>query len=635
MLHNEAKLDRWASELWRYCSNADKKTEQLFRLTLLTATLELDAWLNDSRQYKKIQYDAWISAIFDFNEAVDTLGAHAGGEIASILLPLKAELTHLPGSATTTGMTTTAAAHRNTAKALTTKLLKRIRTLKCLEALWLDLVDDCKNVNVSYEDVDWRSSGLWEVARELGYGVGWGGVSGWMSAILVGDNFYIEQVQRELEGKEAGTSLPENRLLSEAEFSMEQRLTLCRRVLRKREKKTNNVVWFVIDNASMSKTVMELGAITFYDSNWLVLNLFDDGPSKSKLPAELLGKHPGLSKYDFTAAKHRVMARVDLRRSYKSQAPNTAKNMLSAVFTMAGNGGNAWKINGDYHVFTDGMISSSGSHKDTSDLYLAYTDGTAYNLEKLQDDIESVTTKAPFALDSQLQYLSALKSDKDNDPLSSIIVSVRALEQAATWVSLGTDKWWQFTKNYLKSQWCRDQLKRELSAVVNKSLYTDMRFGGSPKMQGRLQKISHKICSSFHDSGYRVDYYEAMKAARAVSNCYKGLYDERELAQIANVFSNTASIDNYLRRVEHSYEMLENRLVRVRNAAAHGGPIVEGVVDSVRFFGHDLAAMAVYKATWSTLENKNLLSAFTKYNQHSVRRHQSIRTGSPRKMILK
>ena len=616
--------DRWVEELIDLCTDSSFVLNDGCRLTLITAARDLGGWLNDPRTYDRKHKPAWKSSIDDFEAAFEVLGPDTKAFVDPYMTSLSASLSHLPAD-----LPSDPSAYRADAKVKHGTLETALNSEDFLTAAWRDLVEGCKDDNLAVNLLKLRRDNLWEAAKHQGHNVGTLGLGQELSGILENSAINIAMVAASL-GDRAYPEYGEIKPQDPANLSINDRLTLCKRLFLSKPSEVNNVVWLCLQSARLPGVKLECGAVTFYDMEWLKGNLLDDGPSKHELPAELIGEGGHISKHDFPKGSNMVWARVDLGKGVAALAPEQARETMGAVLTLVDNDMRGWKLLGGYIAFSDGEQRTTSMFRPPITLgeYAPAYDHTPYMLKQLETELKVVTaaTTTPMLSDA-LRWSRWLREIENAEPLSKLVVSVRVLELVSSWTTNGQKEWQGFSKDLLKDGWCQEFLLRELYSASYSALHAG--HGLEKAIEEELGTMAKDVIEFGDTSSFQFHLDKVIVHLPRLIEIFKETPRARALKEVENCFASGTNTGKQLDKLSEDFERMLNRLVRYRNAAQHGGPIVDEVASTVDIFGHSLAMTAVQNTLRAVLDGKDLLVAQTDIKNDTLQRHRDLVDGSP------
>jgi hypothetical protein len=335
------------------------------------------------------------------------------------------------------------------------------------------------------------------------------------------------------------------------------------------------------------------GSVTLYDSRW-VGELLRTEPSdrRSDVPAELLSAQSfarHLPEDQFT-----LLARVDMGVRQGSFVARDARRRLLTLLAPASRFYPAdWSVLPGSVVFRDGIEASYSAFEDVAQTNSSHRlDGVAdgwlaHGAQALEPHLEVQGSEQLSRLLKLVEWDAAHRS---GDAITRVLLSVRTIETIAA-SHVGNMTWQGLLKAY-RSVFTWSQLKSELNSIVSHALLTYDRHPKEPyraRLRGIYLEVVHHRRSEIVT---RLDVL--LDRLPEICDLWEGIDEEwsshvlversvrhEQLVTLQHLWSDAASFRARMDEIERGLDLCESRLVRVRNAAQHGGPILDESVRSI------------------------------------------------------
>ncbi|MBU3688426.1 MAG: hypothetical protein FGM29_02535 [Actinobacteria bacterium] len=354
------------------------------------------------------------------------------------------------------------------------------------------------------------------------------------------------------------------------------------------------VVWLAIERASMPRVVMPIGtgSVTLYDSRLIAEVLGAEPDARRKdLPAELLsaGSYAGM----FPADQFTLLARVDLGVRHGSFVDRDARLRLLTLLAPSSRFYPAdWSVLPGSVVFRDDIEASYSVFEDVAQT------NSSHRLDGVAD---GWLTQGASALEPHLaaqgseQLTRLLKlvewdaAHRSGDAITRVLLSVRTIETIAA-SHVGDMTWQELLMSY-RSVFTWSQLKSELSSTAWHALVAYDRHPDE-RCRTRLREIHLEVVNYRRSEIVtRLDVLvdrlpEICELWDTDEEWSSGVLVERavrheQLVTLQHLWTDAASFQARMDEIEGDLALRERRLVRVRNAAQHGGPILDESVRSI------------------------------------------------------
>jgi hypothetical protein len=580
----------WVDELGQAMARPDERWTDTEVLDMVTAAADMDAWLHDPRPYKGKHEQGWTSAVADLHEAAALIGPKLDAALGAELTNALAATTGLPGSDPAPALPA--------AKTALAALCARWADPAVVEEAWCDIADACRDPQTPYETIAARRDVFWQLVRadrntrEL-------------SRLLAGvleDNALVVCMARvhlgDIPSPGPGAWPRPDELAGLAE---PDRIGLCRRVLATPATPANHVVWVAFDRASLGGGVSQtVGPITFYDGTWVRETLENDGPGQSQLPVELTNLDSPLRLPDLPKGDRIVLARVDLGTGVFADAPRVAAEQAQAVVTIASvqAGDRYWRpLNGNIHV-TDGRVTGWWSFTTPYDRAAVAPDfdRTADELGKLAATLGSRLPVTDPALNEAVDALGWWQDAADQPPLAAIVLDVLVLERVAARVPNG-GTWHRYLDSHLTAGWIHSRIINTLRSAVFAAVsgsHSGFYEVIPPSKHAQLAALETKIFPPIPGGRRAFHADRAVDALPTLATIWP-VHDRvgRQVHTLAAHLSSPADLEVWCQALQDRWPRARERLQRIRNALAHGGPLTSATAETVHRLAHQLAGGAL------------------------------------------
>jgi hypothetical protein len=181
-------------------------------LTLPAATLDLQDWMGDQREFLPVQYDDWQQVIGDYRDSVANSGPKVLAVAASHTAAIDALLPNLISSSVAVDNNPTYTVDVAVRADILSHLQRLDTTLSsdaAIVAAWRDLVSSCQKLHRTVEEVFFRRDTLWAIAVGRGLDVSRFGVFRDVCAVLTDDANAVRSEQDRAGGVEPELRMPD------------------------------------------------------------------------------------------------------------------------------------------------------------------------------------------------------------------------------------------------------------------------------------------------------------------------------------------------------------------------------------------------------------------------------------------
>jgi hypothetical protein len=216
------------------------------------------------------------------------------------------------------------------------------------------------------------------------------------------------------------------------------------------------------------------------------------------------------------------------------------------------------------------------------------------------------------SLSGTIQAVRWWQQARRQSPLAAVLLHVRVVELLAH--QIGVKKWYTYLDNYCRREWVRDHLIRELGQVIDDCMRNASRLPNAADQRWlnmlRQTTTTHHPGRAFH---------------RDLGKCFD------ELPRLAQLFPPGDGLgrraqdavrrytlqDLPIRRdeLERDWQLARERVVRVRNTLAHGGPLMDETVVTVHRFIEELAQWSLEVALEGLLSGQDVATANAAHQQ--------------------
>ncbi|MEV4819311.1 hypothetical protein [Micromonospora tulbaghiae] len=576
-------------------------------MDLVIAASEAQGWIR--RPYNpKYDWQSWGSAFSDLRSAAGRCGPHLQAELGTDFGDLVAAIQGTPAQL---------AASQSVVDGALAKLRARWPEPSVAVAAWLDLVAACRDPHLGSDVLAGRRDLFWAILSAGGRNAR--STGNLLAGILADSAAYV------IEGRVVAGDIkrgdvavwPRSDHLAGLEDA--QRVALCERVLAAPPHRGHHVVWLAFAHAHIHAGTQVMGPITFYWSHWVRAVVEHGGPSRDHLPAELKNPESWLSATDIPELQDVVLARVDLGSGAIADPVARATDLVHAAVALAKfhTGTTNWKaMNGHLHAVDDRVVSFSPFLPPFEPPGVApYLDATGDELARLAADLGPHLPAVGRDLHDAIDVLHWWHEAGDRSALAAVLLDVRVVEFVAS--RAGGKSWHKFLDETLKNAWIRDEARlRLLNTCTEAAGSFDM---VAAEHHETLQAL-YKVIVEYDGAGastLHVD--EALKALPTLTATYPPHSRlGRRLAALSNRLNSPAALHRWSDELESEWKTCRDRLQRVRNALAHGGPASEAVVASVAPFGRQLAARALSVAIHGLLDGRGISAAHAEMQKEAL-----------------
>lgn len=582
-------------------------------VSILVATRELCCWLTDPRPYKHQHRQGWRSAIADFQHSVTQIGAGLCAALGHELVAAITAVNSLEADVTAPGNEAHTVTLLQTRKPSVRQLLDRLRARwghpEVRRAAWSDLMEACRGSSVSYETLSMSRDLFWQLVQASEHDTG--RMSDHLAGVLTDEAFYVGLARLWL-GDIKEDEVPRPFSLQDAGLTEQQQLDLCQRLLTKPPLYGNYVVWIAFDLAGPGEVHRTVGRVSFWGAQWLRGVLEHGGPDLASVPSELTPPGGLFTQDVLPNAPGEVLVRIDLGPGAWTDPVRVATEQAEAVVALASFnvGATQWRRMMGYLVAIDDRVRALASfYPDRSvedranDLYQRAMDT---ELAALAPKLPTHLPMTDPAFSELVQAVHWWQQARRQPPLVAILLHVRVLELLSQRVG---EKWYDYLDQYQQLWWVRGVMVHRLGNVIDGCMQSYDTTVSDSQDLAWLKALERQITTRQPNGGWRRDLRQSYDALRDLVRIFPP-HDNlgRRIRNAADLLD-LAKLPAWRDELVKEWQLSRDRLQRVRNALAHGGPIDEDSAATVQEFAEQLARWSLTDALEGLLEAKGVLLA--------------------------
>jgi len=590
-------------------------------VSILLATRELQAWLADPRPYVgKDQKWGWLSVLADFLHSGGQLGPKLATALGSNLSDAVATATSLKtdfGNKIHRDMEAAFPARQLGDKAVIDQLSTRWDGDDVRLAAWHDLIEVCRDTMIGYDTLALRRDLFWQLARAGNHDTSQ--LSDFLAGTLA-DNAYWVDLAKVWLGDITDITTPLRRPDESSGLSEAEQLAFCELLVTQPAVPGHYVVWIAYDHAGPGVIHRELGPIAFWSVKWLRAALPEGkGPNWEAVPSELkvaggMFRLEDLPKDD----QDILLARADLGAGAWTDPVRAATEQIESVVTLAGFhvGDIKWQPMAGYMVAIDDRVRGIGAfHRVISrDEFPNHPYQHAMDAE-LDDLASQLAPHLPItdaSLSATIQAVRWWQQARRQSPLAAVLLHVRVVELLAH--QIGVEKWYTYLDTYQRAWWIRRRFINDLGAVINDCMHNVDRLPGE-----RDQKWLHDLretTTTYHPGGaFHRDLGRGLDELPKLAQLFPPSDDLGRRVQDAVNRYTLQDLPNWRDGLERDWQLVRDRVVRVRNTLAHGGPLMDDTVVTVHKFIEQLAQWSLEVALEGLLGGHDIATANATHKQ--------------------
>ena len=626
----------WVEELSVYLQLDGPITASGSVLTLLAATLDLQDWMGDQREFLPVQYDDWQQVIGDYRDSL----VNSGPKILAVAAPHTAAIDALLPSLTSSSVhadgTRICAIDPVVRAGIMVHLRKLDATLSseaAIIAAWRDVVSSCKKVSRTVEEVSFRRDTLWAIAERRGLDVGSFGVFRDVCAVLTDDANAVSREQDRAAGIDHEPGIPHT---EPSGLETWERLPLCEQVLAREAFKADCIVWLRLAPAFLPQYEVTHGQVTFYNASYLsgqighleLADRFQVPPIEVLMPQEV---PPLLRKGEVEWENNHRMAyaRVALPDTEVHRAEMEARTLVEALKAVNHAEPDTWQLMKGHILFVNGHRRSRfswGPKHDVKDPYYPENDRMGRDIERMSRSARRLDAHSIHSLQAAIGMSTALKAASAESPEATVMAAVRAIEHINAWTTAGVKNWADFVSDYFKKAQSRVRVVEFIGHFAKHAvqIVPDNR-PGAPHIP-ELADLRSKL---FRSDQYAHTDFHVRAAADHVATL-KAIYADhwlaRGLGEVETILATPAAMHARLEEQGRRFDQHLRRLKRLRNAAIHGGPISQAACTSVAVFAYNLGHQCLNEAMRTLLTGRDIPSHMDDYRADHIDRFERVQT---------
>jgi hypothetical protein len=588
-------------------------------VSILVATRELCGWLTDPRPYEGQHRQGWRSAIADFQHSVADLGPDLRAALGNELAAAVAAVSNLQADVTAPGNQAHTATLLQARRTIDLRFLDQLSArwgqpeVRC--AAWSDLMEACRDSSVSYEALSIRRDLFWQLAKAGEHDAG--RMSDHLAGVLTDEAFYVGLAKFWL-GDLKESEVPRPFPLQDAGLTEQQQLDLCERLLTKAPIYGNYVVWIAFDLAGPGQIQQAVGPVSFWDAQWLRSVLEHGGPNLGAVPSELTPPAGLFTPNDLPNDQGEVLVRIKLGPGAWTDPVRVATEQAEAVVALASFniGVTQWRRMTGYLVAIDDRVKAMGSFHPVrsrgdraNDLHQG---AMGAELTALAPKLSARLPLTDPAFSEVVQAVHWWQQAQRQPPLVAILLHVRVLELLSQRVG---EKWYDYLDQYQQLWWVRGVMVHRLGNVVDGCMQSYDATVSDPQDLAWLKALERKITTHQPNGGWRRDLRQGYDALPDLVRIFPPHDNLGRRIRNAAERLDLAKLSTWRDELMGEWKLARDRLQRVRNALAHGGPIDEDSAATVQEFAGQLARWSLTDALQGLLEAKGVLVANQDHRQ--------------------
>ena len=315
-----------------------------------------------------------------------------------------------------------------------------------------------------------------------------------------------------------------------------------------------------------------------------------------------------------------VYARIELQDIERHLAPTAARGLVSVIIAETNPEVRYWQLLGGHLVLAHGKQTTdyrlNWGQKQPLELQM-YTqnDRMTANLRALSTFSHTINP-ASSLISEIARHRSTLACLPEGDSEATIMAAVRAIEHCNVWATNAPNAWHTFARHHLQSSMVRLRLLE---------VATDIAFAAS---RTPLDSDDRERAQRLHDINIHVTVRLNGQAASDRGKLLGALPDlawilidhpqGRALGDMSAVFTDPDAMRSEVSLQKERFEAQLQRLIRLRNAAMHGGPTSLAACASVRPFARMLAFHSLTLVSRALLEAVPVAEFFDRYRTRNT-----------------
>ncbi|HTU74517.1 MAG TPA: hypothetical protein VMG38_13460 [Trebonia sp.] len=412
---------------------------------------------------------------------------------------------------------------------------------------------------------------------------------------------------------------------ADAGLTLDEQLALCHRLLTMPPAPGHHVVWIAFDHAGPGNARLPVCTVSFWDCKWVkeVLQVQDPNPNLDSIPLELKADQRLFRPEFLPDSKDVRLTRVDLGPGSWTDPVLVAAEQAESVVALAGFhvGDAKWRRLTGYLVAVDGRITRmqqpfSPPHGVQDIATGIYQDRMDTELEHLAPRLQAHLPITDRSLSEIVKAVRWWQQARRQPALAAVLLYVRVLELLSQRV--GESKWYQYLDQYHRAVWTRRVMLDYLGDLTSECLHhNDHGLVRNPDDHAWLTELGRSMRTYQSDGRYSLDLRQGLDTLPRLAYIFPPHDDLGRRAQSAVTRFALPALAPWRDQLVSEWVLTRDRLIRVRNSLAHGGPIEDTMADSVHTFARQLAGWSLSVALEGLLQGQGIAQA------HSTRRQRA------------
>jgi hypothetical protein len=601
----------WIDQLCSAVVSPDVSWRPAEEVSVVAAIRALHGWLADPRPYDGQHKAGWKSVIADFQRGADRLGPDLRTALGTDFAAAGSAAGQLDAGISNNQDRTKAFLdnRRTSDQRLLSQLTAAWARRPIRTGAWSDLKEACRDPSVTWDELSVRRDLFWHLVREGGHDAEQ--MSRHLVSVLSNQAFGVALARLWL-GDITEDEVPQPLPTTSAGLPEEQQLELCERLLMKQATQGHVVVWIAFDLAGPGRYTQDVGPVTFYKAQWLQHALSQRGrPGAMPVPDELQSTDGFVNPGDLPDGAGEVLARVDLGTGAWTDPVRVATEQAEAVVALAGFniGDTIWRRMTGYFVAVDDRIQVLARfatvRADTQRANDIYQNAMDAELADLATKLRARLPITDSEFSEVVQAVHWWEQARKQPPLAAVLLHVRILELLSQRV--GVTPWQKYVDDFLQERWIRYLMMQRLRNVLDACLSRASAIT-NPADVDFLNELGRRI-TTYQPGGYALDLRAGFNALPDLARIFDSHDNTGRRVQEALSTYALPELPGLLAKYEAEWKLTLERLRRVRNALAHGGPVDDESAQSVQAFAEQLARLALAVALRGLLEAKTVAVA--------------------------
>jgi hypothetical protein len=324
------------------------------------------------------------------------------------------------------------------------------------------------------------------------------------------------------------------------------------------------------------------------------------------------------------------LARVVLGTGAWTDPVRVATEQAEAVVALAGFhvGDDRWRPLPGYLAAVDGRVTGMqgfGSVPSAEDIATGlYQDSMDTELARLEPQLQARLPLTDRDLSEIVHAVRWWQQARRQPPLAAILLHVRVLELLSQ--RLGVAKWYDYLDEYHRAFWIRRAMLHYLASLVDDCVRNYDHV--APGDQERVKELGRSM-TAWQPGGRRtVDLTQALSALPELASLFPPHDRLGRSARSALARFTVPVLATWRDELANDWNLARDRLIRVRNSLAHGGPIEEEPADSVHGFARQLAGWSLAVALEGLLQGRGIEQAHATRQQNADQWNDTLLSAS-------